>query len=126
MVQRNFIERGGLNCAGIVPAGNFGRCDHHACGSRQRRSMQRLANMANRVLSGAVLVQEAATRGEIEQREADEQSAIAAQCVPTRVAKLVAMRTFHVCNQATSTLPRLDSLNQGSVAFSATLAAPRS
>jgi len=96
VVQRNFIQPGGLNCSGIVPAGNFGRCDHHTCGSRQRRSMQRLANMANRVLSGAVLVQEAATRGEIEQREADDQGAIAAQCVLTRAAKLVATGTFHV------------------------------
>jgi hypothetical protein len=105
VVQRNFIQRGGLNCAGIVPAGNFGRCDHHTCGNRQRRSMQGLANMANRVLSGAVLVQEAATRGEIEQRKADEQGAIAAQCVLTRAAKLVATRTFHVCYQITSTWP---------------------
>jgi len=32
--------------------------------------MQRLANMANRILSRAVLVQEAAARGEIEQCQA--------------------------------------------------------
>jgi hypothetical protein len=105
VVQRNFIERGGLNCAGIVPAGNFGSCDQHTCRSRQRRSMQRLANMANRVLPRAVLVQEAATRGEIEQRETEEQGAIAAQCVQTRAANFISTGTFHVCYQATFTLP---------------------
>ena len=88
MVQRNFIQRGGLNCAGIVPAGNFGRCDHHAGGSRQRRRMQRLANMANRVLSGAVLVQEAAAGGEIEQRQADQSCGASAQCSGTQVGEV--------------------------------------
>jgi hypothetical protein len=64
-----------------------------------------MANMANRVLSGAVLVQEAATRGKIEKCEADEQGAIAAQRVLTRAAKLVAIRTYHVFYEATSILP---------------------
>ena len=68
MVKRNFIQRGRLNRPGIMPAGNFRCCDDRTAGSRKRRRMQRLANMANRILSSAVLVQEAATRCEIEQR----------------------------------------------------------
>jgi hypothetical protein len=69
-MQQNFIQRSGLNGTGIVPAGNFWRCHHHTRGSGQCRRVQRLANMANRILSRAVLVQETAARGEIEQCQA--------------------------------------------------------
>jgi len=72
VLQRNFIESGGLNRAGIVPAGHFGCCDNHTREGHKRRSMQRLADMANRILSGSVLVQGTAACGEIEQREADQ------------------------------------------------------
>jgi len=123
VVQRNFIERDGLNRAGIVPAGNFGCCGRHAYRSRKRRRMQRLANMANRVLSGAVMVQEAAARGEIEEREADEQGAIAAQTVLTRAAMLVAKRTFH---GSYIQLPTIGLLKPVTGCFSATRAALRS
>jgi len=47
--------------------------------------MQRLANMANRILSGAMLVQEAAARGEIEQREAYHRRGASPQCPGTQV-----------------------------------------
>jgi hypothetical protein len=67
--------------------------------------MQRLANMANRVLPAAVLVQKAATRCEIEQREADQHCAVTAQCVLIRNAELFEKRTSHVFYKATSTLP---------------------
>lgn len=123
MVQRNFIARDGLHRAGVVPAGNFGCCERQANGSRKRWRMQRLANMANRVLSGAVLVQEAAARGEIEERHADEQGAIAAQTVLTRAAMLVAKRTFHgSCIQ----LPTIGLRKPVTGCFSATRAALRS
>ena len=88
MVQRNFIARDGLHRAGVVPAGNFGCCERQANGSRKRWRMQRLANMANRVLSGAVLVQEAAAGGEIEQRQADQSCGASAQCSGTHVGEV--------------------------------------
>jgi hypothetical protein len=44
--------------------------------------------MANRVLSGAVLVQEAAAGGEIEQRQADQSCGASAQCSGTQVGEV--------------------------------------
>jgi hypothetical protein len=120
VVKRDFIERSRLNGLGIMPAGNFRRRDRCSGRGQKCGRMQRLANMANRVLPAAVLVQEAATHCEIEQREADQHCAVTAQWVLIRNAKLFEKRTSHVFYKTTSTLPRLDSGNQRSVAFPAT------
>lgn len=115
MMERNFIRCGGLHRAGIVPAGNFWRRDHHTNRSGQRRRMQRLANMANRILSRAVLVQEAATGGEIEQRQADKSRSASPQRSGTQVGEV----SLHASADYT-TLPRFDGANQLSVAYLAT------
>ena len=68
--QRNFIKRRRQYGSRIMPTGNLGSgCDSAEC-DRQRRSMQRLADMANRVWAAIVIVQEAAATGEVEQCQA--------------------------------------------------------
>ena len=79
MVKRNFVQRSGLDRLRIVPARDFGRDHQRTGGGGKRRRVQRLANMANRILPGGVLVQEAAARGEIEQREANHRREVPTQ-----------------------------------------------
>ena|SRR5438445_10384633 len=68
--QRNFIKRSRKNGPRIMPTGNLRSGSDSAERDRQRRSMQRLADMANCIRGAVVMVQEAAATGEIQKCEA--------------------------------------------------------
>jgi hypothetical protein len=58
-----------------VPTRNLWSGGDSAKSDRQYRCMQRLANVANRIWGAMVLVQKAATAGEIQQRQANQRRA---------------------------------------------------
>jgi hypothetical protein len=68
--KRNFIEGRADDGPRIVPTRNLRSGGDSAKSDGQRRTMQRLANVANRIWGAMVLVQKAATASEIEQRQA--------------------------------------------------------
>jgi hypothetical protein len=68
--------------------------------------------MANRILSGTVLVQEAAARGEIEQRQAEQSRGASPQSSGTRLGEV----SLHASSDYT-TSASFDSANQLSVAY---------
>ena len=82
--KRNFIEGRCDNGPRIVPTRNLWSGSDSAESGRQYRSMQRLANMANRIWGAIVFVQKAATSREIEQCQAQQRRANAAHCVSGR------------------------------------------
>src|SRR5437867_8359433 len=67
--KRGLVECSRKNGARIVPSGNLRSGGNSAEGDRQRRSMQRLANMANRLRSAVMLVYKAAAARKVEQRQ---------------------------------------------------------
>lgn len=71
MVQRNFIQRGGFCGERFMPARDFGRSDRQAASAGKGRRVQRLANVANRLLPTGMPVQKTAARGKVEHREAE-------------------------------------------------------
>jgi len=73
--KRNFIEGRYNNGPRIAPTRNLWSGGDTAKSDRQYRCMQRLANVANRIGSAMVLVQKAATAGEIQQRQANQRRA---------------------------------------------------
>ncbi len=77
--ERELVQYSRKNGARIVPAGNLRSGGNSAESDRQRRSVQRLANMANRVRSAVMLVQQAAAARKVEKRQADQRRADAPQ-----------------------------------------------
>ena len=69
MMEGNFINDGRLNWPSVMPARNFRSGNQYSGGGGKRWSVQRLADVADGILSRGVLVQEAAAGGEIEQRQ---------------------------------------------------------
>lgn len=72
MEDRESIERRDDYGLRSVPAGNLRSGCHPAESCAESGSMQRLADVANRLMSALVLVQKTAAGGEVEQRETDQ------------------------------------------------------
>jgi len=79
VVEGKFIARGRLDRARFVPARYFGRRDQRAASRSEGRSVQRLANVANRFLSAGMPVQQAAASGQVDYGQAEEHGGVAPQ-----------------------------------------------
>jgi len=90
--QRNFIKRSRKDGPRIMPTGNLRSGSDSAECDRQRRSMQRLTDMADGIGSAGVMVPEAATTREIQQRQANQRRA----CTSQRGSGRFSTRLFHV------------------------------
>lgn len=84
-VKREFLDDVGKNGPRIVPTRNLRSGCDSAERRGQRRSVQRLANMASGVRTPIVLVQKASAAGEVEQCQTEQRRADRSQTVQLRV-----------------------------------------
>src|ERR1700688_1154304 len=73
--QGNFVERSSKNGPRIVPAGNLRSGSNSDERRSERRSMQRLADVAGGIRGTVMLVQKTAAAGEIQQGHAQQRRA---------------------------------------------------
>lgn len=83
-MQRKRIARSCVLRERKMPGDELRRADQVKRGRRQRRHVQRLANMASRVRTLGMFVQEAAARREIQKRGASQQRHSSAHSCPSR------------------------------------------
>jgi len=115
-VKAKLIGRGKLNGPNHMPAGNLGEGNHAARGSRQRRSVQGLADLASRFWSALVLVEEATARSKIEQHKTEKWRDDATRSYSCRVP----CGAFHSFLQLTPHLAALDVCGPAIVALQVT------
>jgi len=72
MEGKGFGPRG-VNVPRLMPGYKLRNCDISRIGRSQRRQVQGLTNVADRVVPALVLVEERSTRGKIEKREPGQQ-----------------------------------------------------